>query len=177
MCWKIQVQLICLPKQVLKCGHERKASQRTDRFLLQLALKNRTSCRRLLIELAVQGASLARRSVNDRLLENELKAYHLRKKPRLTETMKDILPGLGIMLWPSQQWEKKMPKNIEIKAHVSVIADVHSLAQELSGSEGTIIEQTDTFFQVPKGRLKLREITVNEPVEDIESSFKCSVDL
>ncbi|KAL7637194.1 UNVERIFIED_CONTAM: hypothetical protein RMT77_011906 [Armadillidium vulgare] len=53
----------------------------------------------------------------------------------------------------------KMPRNIEIKAHVSVIEDVHSLAQELSGSEGTIIEQTDTFFQVLKGRLKLREIT------------------
>ncbi|RXG61624.1 hypothetical protein Avbf_01500 [Armadillidium vulgare] len=65
-----------------------------------------------------------------------------------------------------------MPRNIEIKAHVSVIEDVHSLAQELSGSEGTIIEQTDTFFQVLKGRLKLREITVDKPIGELSGDLK-----
>ncbi|ELT91902.1 hypothetical protein CAPTEDRAFT_165045 [Capitella teleta] len=49
-----------------------------------------------------------------------------------------------------------MPRNVEIKASVKDFEKFLSLAKELSGSEGTLLEQEDTFFNVPEGRLKLR---------------------
>lgn len=50
-----------------------------------------------------------------------------------------------------------MPANIEIKARV---ADPHALlaaAKKLAGTEPEIIRQTDTFYEVAEGRLKVRE--------------------
>ncbi|XP_064635533.1 uncharacterized protein LOC135492817 isoform X2 [Lineus longissimus] len=49
-----------------------------------------------------------------------------------------------------------MPSNVEIKALVPDIQRLHCLAKKLSRSEGTLIEQEDTFFNVSNGRLKLR---------------------
>lgn len=49
-----------------------------------------------------------------------------------------------------------MPSNVEIKAAVHNMQHLMQRAGELSGSEGTIIRQQDTFFTVEKGRLKLR---------------------
>ena len=85
--------------RVGKCGRKRKTSPRTDRKIVQMALKGiRTSCRNFSTALAVQGIGLARRTVKDRLLETALKAYHPRKKPLLTRPMiKDVLPGLRTM--------------------------------------------------------------------------------
>ncbi|KAF7992465.1 hypothetical protein HCN44_001803 [Aphidius gifuensis] len=47
-------------------------------------------------------------------------------------------------------------RNIEIKAVLKNRESVEDRAKSLSGSGPTIIKQSDTFFEVPKGRLKLR---------------------
>uniref|UniRef100_A0A8C9S9X6 Si:ch211-156b7.4 n=1 Tax=Scleropages formosus TaxID=113540 RepID=A0A8C9S9X6_SCLFO len=49
-----------------------------------------------------------------------------------------------------------MPSNVEIKAVVRDMGFLKERAKELSRSEGTVIHQQDTFFNVEKGRLKLR---------------------
>ena len=41
------------------------------------------------MELAKQGIVLNRKTINNRLLEQGLRAYRPRKKPRLTQKMKD----------------------------------------------------------------------------------------
>lgn len=51
----------------------------------------------------------------------------------------------------------KMPSNVEIKAAVRDLRHLTQRAQELSGTDGTVIGQQDTFFKVPAGRLKLRD--------------------
>lgn len=50
-----------------------------------------------------------------------------------------------------------MPANIEIKARVSDPEALLVTAKNLCGTEPEIIRQTDTFFQVAAGRLKVRE--------------------
>ena len=53
-----------------------------------------------------------------------------------------------------------MPRNIEIKAALSGAGGLDALlprARALAGAEPTLIEQDDTFFRVPHGRLKLRQ--------------------
>lgn len=50
-----------------------------------------------------------------------------------------------------------MPSNVEIKARVPDFEDMKKRAYELSGQEPTVINQEDTFFNVPNGRLKLRK--------------------
>lgn len=52
-----------------------------------------------------------------------------------------------------------MPANIEIKAHARAFAEIKSLAASLSDTPCEIIEQEDTFFNSPQGRLKLRVLT------------------
>ncbi|XP_066999741.2 adenylate cyclase CyaB [Anabrus simplex] len=51
-----------------------------------------------------------------------------------------------------------MLRNVEIKARVKDLAGIIFEAKLLSGSGGEVIKQTDTFFLVPSGRLKLRNI-------------------
>jgi predicted adenylyl cyclase CyaB len=50
-----------------------------------------------------------------------------------------------------------MPRNIEIKARIERIEDLLPRARALAGAEAERIEQDDTFFAVPSGRLKLRQ--------------------
>ncbi|TSN57744.1 hypothetical protein Baya_9074 [Bagarius yarrelli] len=51
-----------------------------------------------------------------------------------------------------------MPSNVEIKAWLHDVTHVTKRARELSGSNGTLIRQHDTFFHtVKEGRLKLRD--------------------
>lgn len=52
-----------------------------------------------------------------------------------------------------------MPANIEIKAHARAFAEIKSRAAALSDTPCEIIEQEDTFFNSPQGRLKLRVLT------------------
>ena len=49
-----------------------------------------------------------------------------------------------------------MGENIEIKAWARDEAAQRAVAARLAGTEPTLIVQTDTFFHVPSGRLKLR---------------------
>ncbi len=50
-----------------------------------------------------------------------------------------------------------MARNIEIKARISSVAAVLPRARALADGPAQHIAQDDTFFQVPHGRLKLRE--------------------
>lgn len=50
-----------------------------------------------------------------------------------------------------------MAQNVEIKAKVDDPASFEKIARRLTKSNGEIIHQTDTFFTVPQGRLKLRD--------------------
>jgi predicted adenylyl cyclase CyaB len=49
-----------------------------------------------------------------------------------------------------------MPRNVEVKARVAGLAPVRRAAQALAGAPSEMLEQTDTFFVVPAGRLKVR---------------------
>ncbi len=51
-----------------------------------------------------------------------------------------------------------MPINIEIKARVRDPASLRARAEQLSDGPVQVIPQMDTFFVIPKGRLKLREL-------------------
>ncbi|XP_049938099.1 uncharacterized protein LOC126412513 isoform X2 [Schistocerca serialis cubense] len=48
-------------------------------------------------------------------------------------------------------------RNVEIKAKVRNLAELISRAEQLSNSKGEVIKQEDTFYNVPRGRLKLRK--------------------
>jgi predicted adenylyl cyclase CyaB len=50
-----------------------------------------------------------------------------------------------------------MPANIEIKARVADPLALLAAAKNLTGAEPEIIIQTDTFYQVAEGRLKVRQ--------------------
>jgi len=52
-----------------------------------------------------------------------------------------------------------MPANIEIKARVRDFALLQARAETLSDTPVEVIPQEDTFFNVPKGRLKLRQLS------------------
>ncbi len=49
-----------------------------------------------------------------------------------------------------------MPRNVEIKARVRDLERVRARAEALSDAPAVVLEQRDTFFRVPDGRLKLR---------------------
>ena len=78
-------------------GNEKKYSQlkdgkitlRLDRKIKAIALKNRkASGKKLYIKLAIQEILVDRKTINYRLLEQELKAYRPRKERRWTQKMK-----------------------------------------------------------------------------------------
>jgi adenylate cyclase class IV len=50
-----------------------------------------------------------------------------------------------------------MARNIEIKARIHDLDRVRSKTASLASGPSRLIEQTDTFFAVPHGRLKVRE--------------------
>ena len=50
-----------------------------------------------------------------------------------------------------------MPRNIELKARIHSVESLLPLAEQVAGAPPTLIEQDDTFFDVPHGRLKLRQ--------------------
>ena len=107
--------------RVGKCGRKKKKTPREDRRIIQMALKDRrVSCRRLSSNLAAEGISLARRTVNGRLLDAGLKAYRPRKKPRLTVQMKRARNAWAQthIHWTSEQWEKVRVEHIAIISFV-----------------------------------------------------------
>lgn len=50
-----------------------------------------------------------------------------------------------------------MPRNIEIKARIDSVESLLPIAMQVADSQPALIEQDDTFFSVPHGRLKLRQ--------------------
>lgn len=54
-----------------------------------------------------------------------------------------------------------MPSNIEIKARIHEPEKIRRIAEQLSDIPAEIIEQDDTFFPVPQGRLKLRQFSID----------------
>jgi adenylate cyclase class IV len=50
-----------------------------------------------------------------------------------------------------------MPSNVEIKARAEDLADVRRRALAAGARPTATLDQVDTFFHVPSGRLKLRE--------------------
>jgi predicted adenylyl cyclase CyaB len=52
-----------------------------------------------------------------------------------------------------------MPTNVEIKAVARDVSRLKARAEALAGTPGEEIRQEDAFFRVPRGRLKLRELS------------------
>jgi len=52
-----------------------------------------------------------------------------------------------------------MPRNIEIKARLHSVDELLARARALADGDVLVIDQHDTFFHVPHGRLKLRAFT------------------
>jgi predicted adenylyl cyclase CyaB len=50
-----------------------------------------------------------------------------------------------------------MPRNVEIKARIAGVAALTQVAARLADTGPVILEQEDTFFSCPTGRLKLRD--------------------
>jgi adenylate cyclase class IV len=48
-------------------------------------------------------------------------------------------------------------RNVEIKARVADLDSIRRTARSLSSAPSDILKQADTFFVVPRGRLKVRE--------------------
>lgn len=55
-----------------------------------------------------------------------------------------------------------MPQNLELKAKYPNIKRAEAIARTISETEPEVLEQTDTYYIVPRGRLKLREIRGKE---------------
>jgi adenylate cyclase, class 2 len=51
-----------------------------------------------------------------------------------------------------------MPKNLEVKARIQNVSEAIKVAHSISATYAGELLQTDTYFHVVKGRLKLREI-------------------
>jgi len=49
-----------------------------------------------------------------------------------------------------------MPRNVEVKARVTDFMTLRRRVESMSDSPVEVLEQRDTFFVVPRGRLKLR---------------------
>jgi adenylate cyclase class 2 len=50
-----------------------------------------------------------------------------------------------------------MPTNLEIKARIRELSFTKSVCEQIQAKYIGLSKQTDTYFQVPRGRLKLRE--------------------
>ena len=57
--------------------------------------------------------------------------------------------------------ERGLARNVEVKVRLTDIAIQSDIACKLANSAPTIEKQTDFFFHVPKGRLKLRQLSDN----------------
>lgn len=51
-------------------------------------------------------------------------------------------------------------RNVEIKARIINFKDFLSKASQISDGPAVVLNQTDTYFKVSHGRLKLRQINV-----------------
>lgn len=72
-----------------------------------------------------------------------------------------------------------MPRNVEIKAKCRDLAVVRAKAIALAGGNTTpeVLNQTDTFFKSPTGRLKLRVVNEVSYIEKHHISPEFLLDL
>jgi predicted adenylyl cyclase CyaB len=64
----------------------------------------------------------------------------------------------GLLIYKCSGSDKdKMARNIEIKARANDFQRQAAIASKLADGEPQLLDQEDTFFCVPNGRLKLRE--------------------
>lgn len=56
-----------------------------------------------------------------------------------------------------------MATNLELKARISSLEASHEQARRLGARFDGVLEQRDTYFRVPRGRLKLRECAGGTP--------------
>lgn len=63
-------------------------------------------------------------------------------------------------------------RNVEIKASVTNFTEFLKSAEELSDKPEVILTQIDTYFKVPNGRLKLRQIQVTRIRDLREGNFQ-----
>ena len=92
-----------------KCGRKRKITFGLDRKIKSMALKDkRASCKKLSIELTNQDIIVDKKTIINRLLERELKAYRPRKKFQLTRKMKHARYQWALQheIWTSVDWLK-----------------------------------------------------------------------
>ena len=92
-----------------KCGRRRKTTLRLDRKIKAMTLKDRrASCKKLSMELANQDIIVDRNTINSRLLEQGLNTYRPRKKPWLTQKMKQARYQWALQYenWRSKDWSK-----------------------------------------------------------------------
>ena len=117
----VSPQVVSATKQKLKfaktidtsrigsCGRKRITTPKLDRKIKVKALNDRrASCTKLSMELAKQGIVLNRKTINNRLLEQGIRACRPRKKPRLTQKMKDARYQWAMehQNWTSEDWAK-----------------------------------------------------------------------
>ena len=51
-----------------------------------------------------------------------------------------------------------MPRNLEVKARIAALQDAEQIARSINANPAGYLYQIDTYFNVQRGRLKLREI-------------------
>ena len=88
---------------------EKENNTRLDRKIKAVALKDRrASCKKLSMELANQDIIVDRNTINNRLLEQGLNTYRPRKKPWLTQKMKQARYQWALQHenWTSEDWSK-----------------------------------------------------------------------
>ena len=51
-----------------------------------------------------------------------------------------------------------MPQNLELKARIDSLSEARRTALSLGARPQPALDQTDTYFAIPEGRLKLREV-------------------
>jgi predicted adenylyl cyclase CyaB len=59
-------------------------------------------------------------------------------------------------------------RNLELKAHFADLIRAEEIARKLNATFEGELRQTDTYFHVPQGRLKLREIQHIQPDESAD---------
>lgn len=95
------------------CGRKRNTTPRIDRKIKNLALKNRkASCKQISGMLANEGILVDRKTVNNRLLEANLRAYRPRRKPLLTKAMIQSRREWALQhkSWTINDWKKVLQR-------------------------------------------------------------------
>jgi len=102
-----------------KCGQKRKTIPRLNQKINAVALgSRRTSCKELSMQLANDGIMVDRRTTNNRHFKQSLKPYRPRKKPRLTQKIKQAR-----YQWDVQHEKLDIRRIVQRKLSINVKSD------------------------------------------------------